>query len=130
MMTIMVLTVPMPSMAKSTVAKNSGMLPTGAIQGRDPISGNGTAVAIDASPANRLAPVTTQDMVQPRPTNMKAVAIAENGTKSRSDRMIPNGTNGMARARIQARTGKCHSIGVCVSATCKKIAFELRKLFY
>lgn len=115
-----VLTVPMPSMANKTVAKNSGMWPTGAIHGRDPISGSGSAVAQAPSPANRLTPVTTHDMVHPSPTSMKAVAMAENGTNSRSVRMIPSGTSGMASPRIHARTEKCHSGGVCVSATCKK----------
>lgn len=91
-------------MANSTVAKNSGMWPTGAIHGRDEMSGRGAAAASALSPANRLAPVTTQDMVQPRPMSMNAVAMAENGTSRRSERIMPSGTSGKARPRIQART--------------------------
>lgn len=90
----------------------------GAIHGRDEMSGRGTAVTSALSPANRLAPVTTKDMVHPNPTNMNAVAMAENGTSRRSVRIMPSGTSGKARPRIQARTEKCHSGGVCESATC------------
>lgn len=123
---IELLTVPIPSMANRTVAKNSGMWPTDAIHGRDPISGRGTDVDVP-SPANGLAPVTTHDMVQPNPTSMNAVAMAEKGTKRRSVRMMPSGTRGMARPRIQARTGKCHSTGVCVSATCEHLTSKSNK---
>lgn len=97
------LTVPMPSMANMTVVKNSGMCVIGAIHGRDVMSGNGTAVATISLLANRLAPVTTQDMVNPKPTRMNVVAMAENGTKSRSERMIPSGRSGKARPRIHVR---------------------------
>lgn len=107
----------MPSMAKRTVAKNSGMWPTGAIHGRDPMSGNGVAAARVSWPVNKLAPVITHDIVHPKPTSMKAVAMAENGTRRRSVRTMPSGTSGNASARIQARTGKCHSNGVWESAT-------------
>lgn len=113
----MVLTVPMPSMANRTVAKNRGMWPTGAIHGREVISGSGMAVASDPLPANRLAPVTTHDIVHPKPISINAVAMAENGTNSRSVRIMPSGTSGTARPMIQARTGRCHSGGVCESAT-------------
>lgn len=106
------LTVPMPSMANTTVAKNSGMRATGAIQGRDPISGNGTDSAIVALSANGLTPVTTHVMVHPKPTSMNVVPRADSGTNTLSVRMIPSGISGTARDKIQTRMEKCHSGGV------------------
>lgn len=94
----------MPSIANKTVAKNNGIWQMGAIQGRDEMSGMGTVVTIVLLPANGLAPMITQDMVQPKPTSMNAVAMAENGTNTRRVRIIPNGINGKARPIIQART--------------------------
>lgn len=90
-------------MANITVLKNSGMCVIGAIHGRDPISGRGTAAAAISLVANRLPPVTTHDMVHPKPTSMNVVATAENGTNNRSERMMPSGRSGMARPRIHVR---------------------------
>lgn len=112
---IEILTVPMPSMANRTVAKNSGMWPTGAIHGRDPMSGNGIAAV--PSSMKGLAPTTTHAMVQPNPTSMNEVAAAENGTSSRSERMMPSGSNGNARPNIQARMEKCHSVWLSTTWT-------------
>lgn len=88
------------------------MRATGAIQGRDPISGNGTDAAMVALSANGLTPVTTHVMVHPKPTNMKVVPRADSGTNTLSVRMIPSGISGMTRAKIQTRIEKCHSGGV------------------
>lgn len=88
-------------MAKRTVAKNRGMCPKGAIHGRDPIAGNGTTAVAFSLLENGLSPVTTDSMVQLRPTSMNVVATAENGTNSRSVRMMPSGRSGKARLRIQ-----------------------------
>lgn len=111
----MVLTVPMPSMANNTVAKNSGMCPRGAINGREEMLGNGDGpvamwcaaisdVVASAFPVEkRLAPVMTNDIVQPRPTSINPVATAEKGTSNLRVRIIPKGTSGMASPRIHVR---------------------------
>lgn len=109
---LMLLTVPIPSMANTTVAKNNGMRATGAIQGRDSISGNGIDAAIVALSANGLTPVTTHVIVHPKPTSMKVVPRADSGTNTLSVRIIPSGMSGMTRAKIQIRMEKCHSGGV------------------
>lgn len=114
-----ILTMPIPSMAKTTVVKNMGMCDKGAIHGRDPMSDNGTVAALASGPANGLTPVITHIMVHPRPTSIQVVAMAEKGTKSRRVRRIPSGKSGNARTRIQMRMDMCHSGGKCVSATWK-----------
>lgn len=98
----------MPSMANNTVAKNSGMWSMDAIHGRDPMAGKGTAGVLPS--AKGLAPITTHAMVQPKPTRMNVVAAAENGTSSRSERIMPSGKNGNAKPIIQVRMEKCHSV--------------------
>lgn len=96
-------------MAKTPVAKNSGICAMGAIQGRDPTSGNGTDAAIVSLSTNGLIPVTTQVKVHPKPTSMNVVAIADNGTNTLSVRITPSGRSGRARPKIQVRMEKCHS---------------------
>lgn len=118
-----ILTMPIPSMAKTTVVKNRGMCDTGAIHGSDPMSDNGTVAALASGVANGLTPIITHIMVHPRPTSIQVVAMAEKGTKSRSVRMIPSGKSGNARQRIQIRMDKCHSGGKCASATWKYYGF-------
>lgn len=81
----------------------------GAIQGRDPISGNTTAAAKVSLYANGLIPLTTHIMVHPKPTRMNAVAIADSGTNTLSVRITPSGRSGRARPKIQVRMEKCHS---------------------
>lgn len=104
-------------MAKTPVAKNSGILAMGAIQGRDPTSGKVMDAAKVSLSANGLSPVITQYMVHANPTSMNVVAIADNGTNTLSVRMTPSGRSGRARPRIQVRMEKCHSGDVWLSAT-------------
>lgn len=86
---------------------------TGAIHGRDQISGSGT----DSWAENGVEPTTTHIIVHPKPTSINVVAMAENGTISRSERMQPSGRSGSARPKIHARSENCHSGDVCASAT-------------
>lgn len=95
------LTVPMPSMAKRTVAKNSGRRATGAIHGRDRMSGSGTSTF----PSSGLMPVISHVNVQTKPKNIKVMAMAENGINSRNVRTMPSGTSGTARPNTQTRNG-------------------------
>lgn len=90
------------------------MVPT---QGRDAISGSGTAASTASLLENGLTPITTQAMEQPKPTSMNVVATAEKGTNTLSERTMPRGRIGKARLKIQVRIEKCHSSGVWLSAT-------------
>lgn len=103
----------MPSMANRTVVKNSGIFVIGAIHGTDPMSGSG----INSLPDSGLTPITTHIIVHPKPTSINVVAMAVNGTISRSERIQPSGRSGNARPKIQARSENCHSGDVCASAT-------------
>lgn len=93
----------MPSIAKTTVEKNSGMCAMVPTHGRDAISGSGTAASTASLLENGLTPSTTHVMEQPKPTSMNVVATAEKGTKTRSERMMPRGRIGKARHKIQVR---------------------------
>lgn len=116
-----ILTMPIPSMANITVVKNKGICDTGATHGRDPMSSNGMTAIVASWLENGLTPVITHSMVHPKPVSIQVVAIIENGTKSRSERMIPIGRSGKERPKIQIRMDMCHSGDKCVSTTWNKM---------
>lgn len=103
-MIVQVLTVPMPSMAKSTVEKKSGSCARLLNWLRSEMLGKSVRV---------------YHSVMASPNMMKTVAIAENGTRYLRVRMMPRGTSGMANSRMQSRM--LRSISAFWSIICKQV---------